>query len=371
MFIGSQGYGLVNELERAGFDVGVHETWRVPVTPQRVFPAGHLRRRGAARVGPLHRRVRVSATATSRWSTPTSAPSTSAHGSSSCASGVIARLTELDRADLVDEVDVNLFGASLDPDLPGDVDRRHERDAAARQSRWRSSWPRPEQHVAEPRCSVAHTDAGVAATSRNVLLTRSTMSSVARRPRRRSPASARSGPRSTSTGSSAWATTSEGVVMVARHAPTPRSRRRRRADPRRSTSSAPDARSSAAAAINAVDAASSSPATQPIAATPRTRRRRRAGPRCARTGGGGSARRHRPAGCSPILAHHHLVARTGTRCRARADASSPPSCRARTRGGCRRRRRPARRDRSATGRRTCARSVSAAARSAVGPRSWA
>ena len=40
VFIGAQGYGLVNELERRGFDVGVHETWRVPVTPQRVFAEG-------------------------------------------------------------------------------------------------------------------------------------------------------------------------------------------------------------------------------------------------------------------------------------------------------------------------------------------
>ncbi len=35
-YFGSQGYGLVNELERRGFDVGVPFTWRVPVTIQRV-----------------------------------------------------------------------------------------------------------------------------------------------------------------------------------------------------------------------------------------------------------------------------------------------------------------------------------------------
>ncbi|MGD9999117.1 MAG: hypothetical protein AB7U39_19535 [Ilumatobacteraceae bacterium] len=34
---GSQGYGLVNELERRGFDVGVLDTWRVPVTHHRVI----------------------------------------------------------------------------------------------------------------------------------------------------------------------------------------------------------------------------------------------------------------------------------------------------------------------------------------------
>lgn len=36
-YFGSQGYGLVNELERRGFDVGVPFTWRVPVTRQRVI----------------------------------------------------------------------------------------------------------------------------------------------------------------------------------------------------------------------------------------------------------------------------------------------------------------------------------------------
>ncbi len=35
---GSQGYGLVSELERVGFDVGVYDTWRVPVTHHRVIP---------------------------------------------------------------------------------------------------------------------------------------------------------------------------------------------------------------------------------------------------------------------------------------------------------------------------------------------
>ncbi|MEI6569800.1 MAG: hypothetical protein WCO36_00025 [Actinomycetes bacterium] len=37
-YIGSQGYGLVSELERRGWDVGVPDAWRVPVTRQRVVP---------------------------------------------------------------------------------------------------------------------------------------------------------------------------------------------------------------------------------------------------------------------------------------------------------------------------------------------
>jgi hypothetical protein len=36
---GSQGYGMVSELERNGFDAGVYETWRVPVTQHRVIAA--------------------------------------------------------------------------------------------------------------------------------------------------------------------------------------------------------------------------------------------------------------------------------------------------------------------------------------------
>ena len=36
-YIGSQGYGLVSDLERRGFHVGVPNTWRVPVTQHRVF----------------------------------------------------------------------------------------------------------------------------------------------------------------------------------------------------------------------------------------------------------------------------------------------------------------------------------------------
>ena len=40
LLIGSQGYGLVNELERDGYHVGVQEAYHVPVTPQRVFQEG-------------------------------------------------------------------------------------------------------------------------------------------------------------------------------------------------------------------------------------------------------------------------------------------------------------------------------------------
>ena len=41
-YIGSQGYGLVNELERRGWSVGVPDTWRIPVTRQRRSERAHV-----------------------------------------------------------------------------------------------------------------------------------------------------------------------------------------------------------------------------------------------------------------------------------------------------------------------------------------
>jgi hypothetical protein len=39
-FFGSQAFGLVSELRRAGYDVGAGEFWTVPITPSRVVPTG-------------------------------------------------------------------------------------------------------------------------------------------------------------------------------------------------------------------------------------------------------------------------------------------------------------------------------------------
>jgi hypothetical protein len=120
VFIGAQGYGLVNELERRGLDVGVHPTWRVPVTPQRVkLPDSttaevHLVSGGYIdewRQRPGYVEV-VAVDARS--------PEQRARFEELRA-GVIEQLTELGRDDLVAEIDVNLFGASLDPTLPGSI----------------------------------------------------------------------------------------------------------------------------------------------------------------------------------------------------------------------------------------------------------
>lgn len=119
-FIGAQGYGLVNELERRGLDVGVHDTWRVPVTPHRVFPQGtydaevHL----------------VSGDYIDQWrARPGYVEVASADPRTDdevarfevLHARVLARFEELGRSDLAEILDVNLFGVSLDPELPDDV----------------------------------------------------------------------------------------------------------------------------------------------------------------------------------------------------------------------------------------------------------
>jgi len=120
VLIGSQGYGLVNELERDGYDVGVPEPWHVPVTPQRVFDEGEYdaeiqfvsgeyidrarERDGFVEVA--HADVRTDA---------------ERERFAALRERVLTRLTEIGRDDLLAKVDENLFGASLEPDLPRDI----------------------------------------------------------------------------------------------------------------------------------------------------------------------------------------------------------------------------------------------------------
>jgi hypothetical protein len=120
VFIGAQGYGLVNELERRGLDVGVHPTWRVPVTHHRVMYPGdndaeiHLvsgmfieqwrERPGLVEVVEVDPR---SASQRERFD--------------ELREGVVDALEQIGRDDLVPVVYGNLFGASLDPDLPDPI----------------------------------------------------------------------------------------------------------------------------------------------------------------------------------------------------------------------------------------------------------
>lgn len=119
-FIGAQGYGLVNELDRRGYAVGVRDTWRVPVTHHRVFPDGtydaelHLvtgKFIDDWRARPDHQEIVAFDPRT---------PQEQARFVE-LRNRVEQRLAEIGRSELLTVVDCNLFGASLDQALPQDV----------------------------------------------------------------------------------------------------------------------------------------------------------------------------------------------------------------------------------------------------------
>lgn len=119
-YIGSQGYGLVNELERRGIEAGVRDPWRVPVTPHRVLSPGTYDAEVHLVSGPYIAEWRER----SGLVEVVSVDIRSVDGRErfdELRERVAVRLEELGRAEYLDTVDHNLFGASLDPDLPRDV----------------------------------------------------------------------------------------------------------------------------------------------------------------------------------------------------------------------------------------------------------
>jgi hypothetical protein len=117
---GAQGYAVLNELERRGYRVGVHATWRVPATEHRVRLAGEFD-------AEIHV---VSGEWIERWRDRPDHVLAAEYDDRSAdertrfdelEARVDARLRELGRPDMIEVVDFNLFGASLDPDLPDDV----------------------------------------------------------------------------------------------------------------------------------------------------------------------------------------------------------------------------------------------------------
>jgi hypothetical protein len=120
LLIGSQGYGLVNELERDGYHVGVQEAYHVPVTPQRVFPEGTYDAEIQFVSGEFIEQARKRDGFVEVADADVRTDAERARFAE-LRDRVIGRLGEVGREDLIDEVDSNLFGASLDPDLPRDV----------------------------------------------------------------------------------------------------------------------------------------------------------------------------------------------------------------------------------------------------------
>jgi hypothetical protein len=114
LYIGSQGFGLVSELERRGFDVGVPYSYRAPVTRHRVMDEG-----SATAVVALVNGIHVA-----EWRAKAGAvevvvvdPRTPAEREEyeRLRAEVIEGLRQAGLDDLVLHVDDNLFAAAIDP----------------------------------------------------------------------------------------------------------------------------------------------------------------------------------------------------------------------------------------------------------------
>jgi hypothetical protein len=122
VFPGSQSFGLLGELDRRGYRIGVDDTWRVPATPQRVLAPGswdseiHLvsgpyidewRARDDQELVEVVVYDRRTAAERQRFD--------------ELAARVDRRLVEVGRGDMVPNTRLNLLGAWLTPGLPDDV----------------------------------------------------------------------------------------------------------------------------------------------------------------------------------------------------------------------------------------------------------
>ncbi len=120
---GSVGVGMVNELVRRGFDVGVDEPFRIMIGKQRVRDDDEATARVLYASGP----------SIERWAAEPGAvqvayddPRTPAERAAfaDARDAAIAELRRMGRDDLIEEVDVNLFGLALNAGLEGPV-RNH------------------------------------------------------------------------------------------------------------------------------------------------------------------------------------------------------------------------------------------------------
>jgi hypothetical protein len=114
---GSQGYGLINELERRGVEAGVAPAWRVPVTPHRVLDAGRVTAELHLATGGFIDQWRADARAV-EIATYEPRDADEMVRFEALRTELTDGLTGLGLGDLVPLVDTNLFGVQLDPRVP-------------------------------------------------------------------------------------------------------------------------------------------------------------------------------------------------------------------------------------------------------------
>jgi hypothetical protein len=126
LFIGSQAYGLVSELERAGFEAGTSETWHVPITDHRVIEPEEATAALHFVTGEFVERWReVPEAVEVAYVEPRNAGQRAEFAD--LRSSVIEALEGDGQDELVPLVDGNLFGLSIDVRISTQVERLTER----------------------------------------------------------------------------------------------------------------------------------------------------------------------------------------------------------------------------------------------------
>jgi hypothetical protein len=119
-YFGSQGYGLVSELERDGFDAGVYDPWRVPATQHRVIPPDQATAEVILVTGRYVDVLRADDRVVEVASTDPRTPEQRVEFDE-LRRELIAEIRSRGLDDLVPLVDSNLFGVRIDLRLPDDV----------------------------------------------------------------------------------------------------------------------------------------------------------------------------------------------------------------------------------------------------------
>lgn len=120
--IGSQGFGLVSELERAGFDAGLGSLFQVPITHHRVIEPTDASAQVVLATGPFVEELRAQPDAVEvAFVDPRSPADIERFGS--LRTRAVDELRALGLDDVIAVVDTNLFGAAVDARVPDEVRR--------------------------------------------------------------------------------------------------------------------------------------------------------------------------------------------------------------------------------------------------------
>lgn len=120
--IGSQGFGLVSELERAGIDAGLGSLFQVPITRHRVIEPGDATAQVVLATGVFVDELRAQPDAV-EVATHDPRSAADVERFEALRTAAVEALRDLGLDDVVAIVDTNLFGAAVDPRVP-DVVRR-------------------------------------------------------------------------------------------------------------------------------------------------------------------------------------------------------------------------------------------------------